>query len=293
MNELICQVTDSSGGLARDFIEQNQIREVPFYLKFKDTDYRRENLDYSLADFYRHMDEYPDDLPKTSAPNMNDWLAVFEEEHAKGFTNYLVTTISSKLSSSFQDAIMAKNFFMEKNRDVQIEVIDSNTCACGQAALEIAIAKMIKSGRSFQEIIDLIHKVVEKTNTLFVVNTLKYMQSGGRIGGAAVFVGKLVQIKPVCEFISGVVHPVKVVIGRKHSLKTMVDVAVSRITNINKMIITFQNAEFQEDIDYAVHYFRKITNFSGPIYHSVLGAVVGAHSGPGAAGIGFIEDPLS
>lgn len=289
---MICQIVDSSGSLPRDFIQRCGISEVPFYFKFDTPGYYRENVDCNLSEFYRHMTDQPNILPKTSAPNINDWLTVFETQYTKGIRHFIVSTISSKLSSSFQTAVLAKNIFVQKNGDAKVEVIDSNTCACGQAALEIAIAKMIEGGIGFQDIIAKAQRLAAHVNTLFVVNSLKYMASGGRIGGAAAFVGKLVQIKPVCEFVEGVVRPVKAVIGRKNSLKTMIDTAVLRITDIDKMIVMVQNAGFQDDIDYAISYLRKITGYAGSVHQSELGIIVGAHSGPGAAGIGFVPNPL-
>ncbi len=290
---MICQIVDSSGSLQRDFIEKHGISEVPFYFKFDAPGFYRENVDSSSGAFYKHMSDYPNILPKTSAPNVYDWLTAFEAQYARGVKEYIVSTISSKLSSSFQTAVMAKDIFTGQNSDAKVEVLDSNTCACGQAAMEIAIAKMIANGGSFQEIILKARRMAGHVNTLFVVSSLKYMAAGGRIGGAAAFVGKLVQIKPVCEFVDGVVRPVKAVIGRKNSLKTMIDAAVARITDIDRTIITLQNAEFQEDADYAVDYLRKLTGFKGPVYQSALGIIVGAHSGPGAAGIGFVPEPLA
>jgi len=289
MNKTICQIADSSGSLPRDIINQYNISEVPFYFKFDNTNYYRENIDYGQSDFYNHMEEYPDDVPKTSAPNINDWLTVFAEQHSMGVKNYIVTTISSKLSSSFQTAISAKKIFEEENNDVQIEVINSNTCACGQAALEIGIAKLIDSEIDFRKIIETIHNMVTNISTLFVVNSLIYMKAGGRIGGAAAFMGKIINIKPVCEFVDGVVHPIKAIRGRKKSLRTMVDVAVSRIIDFNKMIIVIQNAESFEDADYMCNYLREKTNYNGQIFMSNLGITVGAHSGPGSIGIGFVE----
>jgi len=291
MNKTICQILDSSGSLPRDFIKQYNISEVPFYFKFDSTNYYRENVDYEISEFYKHMEKHPDDVPKTSAPNIYDWLAMFEEQYARGAKKYIVTTISSKLSSSFQTAISAKEIFEERNNDVHIEVISSNTCACGQAALEIGIAKMIDSDRDFGDIIETIHKMVTNISTLFVVNSLTYMKAGGRIGGATAFLGKLINIKPVCEFMDGVVHPIKAIRGRNRSLKTMIDVAVSRIIDINKMIIIIQNAECQADADYICNYLRKKTNYSGQLFESNLGIIVGAHSGPGAIGIGYVEHP--
>lgn len=293
MDKYICQIVDSSGGLPRGYMKQHGISEVPFYFKFNNPDYYRENVDCGMAEFYKHMEEYPDEIPKTSAPNIYDWLTVFERKYAEGAKKYIVTTISSKLSSSFQAANLAKSIFMKKNSDVQVKVVDSNTCACGQAALEISISKMIEQDILYQDIIQAIDKTVATINTLFVVNSLKYMESGGRIGGATAFVGKLVQIKPICEFVDGVVRPIKAVIGRRSSLKKMIDVAISRMIDLDKLIITIQNAGFQADTDYAISYLRKTANFTGPIYKSELGITVGAHSGPGAVGIGFVADSLA
>lgn len=292
MRKAICQIVDSSGNLPRNFIEQYNISEIPFYFKFDKPNYYRENVDYKITEFYNHMKQYPNEIPKTSAPNIYDWLTVFEEQYARGAKKYIVTTISSKLSSSFQTAISAKQIFEERNKDIQMEVISSNTCACGQAALEIGIAKMIDSGRDFIDIVETISTMVTSVNTLFAVNSLKYMKFGGRIGGATAFLGKLIDIKPVCEFVDGVVRPIKAVRGRKNSLKTMVDVAVSRMIDINKLIIIIQNAECQEDASYIINYLGELTNYTGQIYRSDLGIIVGAHSGPGAIGIGFVRNPL-
>jgi len=292
MNKTICQIVDSSGSLPRDLIKQYNISEVPFYFKFGNTDYYRENVDYEMSEFYKHMGKHPDDVPQTSTPNIYDWLTVFKEQYASGAQSYIVTTISSKLSSSFQTAISAKRIFEESNNGVQIEVISSNTCACGQAALEIAIAKMIDSGRSFVDITEAIYKMITNISSLFVVKSLTYMKAGGRIGGAIAYLGKLIDIKPVCEFVDGAVHPIKAIRGRKKSLNAMIDVAVSRITDINKMIIAIQNAQCQEDADYMCNYLREKTNYCCEIFKSNLGITVGAHSGPGAIGIGFVEKPV-
>lgn len=292
MSNTICQIVDSSGNLPRSFIERYNIREVPFYFKFNTPEYCRENVDCTINEFYKHMEEYPDEVPTTSCPNIHDWLSVFEEQYARGVKKYIVTTISSKLSSSFQTAHSAMEIFREDNADIQMEVISSNTCACGQAALEIGIAKMIESGREFGEIIDSVYKMVADASTLFVVKSLKYMKSGGRIGGAAAFLGKLIDIKPICEFVDGVVRPIKAVRGRNHSLRAMIDTAVSRMIDMNKLIIIIQNARCREDAGYIIKYLREKTNYTGQIYDGDLGSVVGAHSGPGAIGIGFVKHPL-
>lgn len=291
MNKSIGQIVDSSGSLPRDFLKRHGICEVPFYFKFESPDYARENVDCGVDDFYRHMEEHPDEVPSTACPNVYDWLSVFERQKEKGFKALIVTTISAKLSGSFQTAVNAKRIFEDENSDMRLEVIDSNTCACGQAALEIGIAKMIERGMGFEELIDRVHKMIEKTTTLFAVHSLKYMKAGGRIGGAAAFLGGLIHIKPVCEFVDGVVRPIKAVRGRKASLAAMANVAISRAGDFGKLILVIQNARFPQDAAFLLDYMRKKTGFEGTIYKSDLGITVGAHSGPGAIGIGFVEDP--
>lgn len=292
MNKTICQIVDSSGNLPRDFIKQYNISEVPFHFKFDNPNYYCENVDYKITDFYKHMRKYPQKIPQTSAPNIYDWLKVFEEQYARGVREFIVTTISVKLSASFQTAILAKEMFEKSKNDIHMEVISSNTCACGQAALEIGVAKMIDNNRDFRDIVTTIHKLVTNVSTLFVVNSLIYMKAGGRIGGATAFWGKLISIKPICEFVDGAVRPIKAVRGRKNSLRTMIDVAVSRFVDINKLLIIIQNADCEEDADYIINYLREKTNYIGQIFKSDLGITVGAHSGPGAIGIGFVENPL-
>lgn len=289
MNKTICLVVDSSGNLSRDFLKQHNISEVSFYFKFKNTDYFKENIDYETSDFFKHMEKDPDDIPKTSAPNPHDWLSSFEEQYAKGARKYIVTTISSTLSSSFQTATIAKQIFEDKYDDIQIEVIDSNTCAGGQAALEIWIAKMILGDKKYNYIIDAIYKLLPDLNTIFVVDSLKYMNAGGRIGEAAMFLGKVINIKPISELVKGEVKVIKPMIGRKKSLRKMVDVAISRIENIYNTIIVIQNAGFQQDAEYLYDYIKETTNNKAEIFKSNLGITVGAHTGPGTMGIGFLE----
>ncbi|HWP80458.1 MAG TPA: DegV family protein [Candidatus Acidoferrum sp.] len=292
MGKAICQIVDSSGSLPRAFLRQHDIAEVPFYFKFDAPDYSRENVDLTVDAFYAHMEEYPDEVPHTACPNVYDWLTVFEAQAEKGAKSCIVTTISSKLSGSYEAALSAKKLFDEEHGDIRLEVIDSNTCACGQAALEIGIAKMIAVGMPFEELISAVRGMAAKTTTLFTVGSLKYMRAGGRIGGAAAFIGTLIHLRPICEFVEGVVHPIKAAPGRKNSLTAMADVAIGRIRDAGKLILVVQNARCQADAGYIMSYLREKTGFAGQIFSGDLGITVGAHSGPGAIGIGYVEDPL-
>lgn len=290
MSGLIRQVVDSSGNIPRDLIKKYNISEASFYFKFQDTDYVKENVDIEETNrFFQHMEENPNDIPNTAAPNIHDWLSIFGELYEEGARKFIVTTISSKLSASFQTATTAKEMFEEGHNDAQVEVINSNTCACGQAALEIWIGEMINRGKDFKAIVEKARDMIPRVNTLFTVDSLEYMQAGGRIGAAAALLGVLVNIKPVCEFVDGEVKVIRPVVGRRRSLKAMIDVAVSRIGDIQRTIIVLQNAKSPKDAEYIYQYLKQKTKEKLQVFNSNLGITVGAHSGPGSIGIGFVE----
>lgn len=178
-----------------------------------------------------------------------------------------------------------------KDDDAEIEVLSSSSCACGQAALEIKIGRMIhEEGLSWEDICLKIKSLIPGLTTLFTVKNLIYMKAGGRIGGATAFMGKLIDIKPVCEFANGVVRPIKAVRGSKKALLAMVDECCSRIKQVKNPVICTQNALCEEDESMMIEYLRSRLGHDGPVYRGILGTVVGAHSGPGSIGIGYVGE---
>lgn len=291
MNDRIAQLVDSAGSLPREILTQFRIKEVPLYFTFDHEHYYRENVDYSNLDFYIHMKEKPDQVPKTSAPNVYDWLDGFNEMYEKGYNRLIVTTIASRLSASYQNAMQARDLFLESVRDAKVNIFDSRTCACGQAALEIKIAEMIHHKQmQWEDIINRTKELIPKATSLFSVQELTYMKAGGRIGGAVAFLGKLINIKPICEFVDGVVHPIKALRCRNKALEYMANICVSRIKNACNTIIVIQNALCEKDELFLTEKLKQILGQDIHIYHSGVGTSVGSHSGPGSIGIGFLDE---
>ncbi len=291
MNERIAQLVDSAGNLPRELFEECTIKEIPLYFSFDYQHYYRENIDFSNSDFYMHMKEKSQQIPKTSAPSTYDWLKGYREMYEKGYNKFIVTTIASKLSASYQNAVLARDMFLESIKDAKIEIFESGTCACGQAALEIKIAQMINCQKlGWEDIIKLTGQLIPNAVSLFTVQELTYMLAGGRIGGAAAMLGNLVKIRPVCEFVNGVVHPVKAVRGRKKSLEYLIDTCVNRIKNVRNSVIITQHAICEEDGLFIIKELKQKLGQDIHIFQSNVGTSVGSHSGPGAIGVGFISD---
>lgn len=290
MHRRIAQLVDSAGSIPRDILEKHHIGEVAFHINFGQQQYR-ENINISSQEFYERMKKRRDQIPKTSVPGAAEWTRVFDEKYKEGYQDFIVTTIAKPLSASVQSAAIAGDAFVKDHPDTTVHILESNTCACGQAALEIKIANLIEQGElDIEELVQRVEDLLPRVVSLFSVNELTYMRAGGRIGGAAAFLGKLINIKPVCEFIDGVVHPIKAARSRKKALQIMVDEAVKRIKHPEEAVICVQHALCEDDAKFLITELRERLKFSGLIYQSPVGAVVGSHSGPGAIGIGIIED---
>lgn len=289
MKRKIAQIVDSAGSIPREILERYRIGEVPFHINFGQQQYR-ENVNISGKEFYQRMKKEPDLIPKTSAPGVYEWIEAFAQKYKDGFRDIIVTTIAQPLSVSVQSAAIAAHAFIEAYPDANVQVVETHTCACGQEVLEIRIASLIESGKlNINELVKRVEELIPQVVSLFSVNELTYMRAGGRIGGATAFLGKLIKIKPVCEFVDGVVQPIKAVRSRTKALSIMVDEAVKRIKRPEKTVICVQHAFCEENAEFLIARLREKLDFYGPIYQSPVSAIVGAHSGPGAIGIGFVE----
>jgi DegV family protein with EDD domain len=289
MQQRIAQIVDSAGSIPRDILKKYNIAEVAFYITLGEDQYR-ENISINSQVFYEHMLRQKGKIPKTSIPGPAEWVNAFKEKYKEGYRDYIVTTIAAPLSASVQSASIAADEFKVSHPDTNINIIETNTCACGQAALEIKIAKLIEQREiTLEDLVKRVKSFLPEVVSLFSVNELTYMRAGGRIGGAAAFLGKLINIKPVCEFIDGVVHPIKPVRSRQKALQTLADEAAKRITRAEEAIICVQYAICQEDAAFLIRQLREKLNYNGPIYQSPVGAVIGSHSGPSAIGIGIVQ----
>ncbi|HOQ10297.1 MAG TPA: DegV family protein [Syntrophomonadaceae bacterium] len=288
MGTRIAQIVDSAGSIPRDILDRYRIKEVAFNILLGDQQYK-ENITITGEELYERMIKQPQLIPKTAVPAVLDWIRAFKEKYEEGYRHFIVTTIAEPLSASLQSANMAARQFLQAHPEAKIYVLSSNTCACGQAALEIKIAQLIEQGQlSAEQLLKQVKEYLPRIISLFSVNELTYMHAGGRIGGATAFLGKLINIKPVCEFVDGIVQPIKPVRCRSKALITMADEAVKRVKHAEDKIICVQHALCPQDADFLITQLREKLNYTQPIYLSSVGAVVGAHSGPGAIGIGIV-----
>ena len=179
-------------------------RIVPLYVRFGDESLR-DGVDISAAEFYERL-RGSSVFPTTSQPTPGDFLACYEE--LGGYERIFSLHISARVSGTFASAETAA-----RELGARVRAIDTETASASIAMLALAIQRRLERGTSDEEIDGLVERYRHERGLLFTVDTLEFLQRGGRIGKAAAFAGTLLQVKPILSIRDGEVEPVKRVRG--------------------------------------------------------------------------------
>jgi DegV family protein with EDD domain len=277
-NSKIAVVTDSTCDLPQELIKKYNIFVIPLYVRFGDEVYK-EGIDISLEEFYTKL-KSSNIHPSTSQPSPQDFITMYQrldQEYDYIFSIH----ISSNLSGTVQSANTAKN---ELKLD-KIEIIDSLQTSIPLGMIVIEVAKFCEQERSKEKLIKFISNLIYNIRVIFTVDTLEYLQKGGRIGKAQALLGSILDIKPILGIEEGGVVPLAKVRGRKKMYHKVIEMIKEDIGD-KKINIGIVHANSQDlglklkDLMYE-HFQIQQCIFSQ------IGAVIGTHTGPGTLGVGY------
>ncbi|MBI4289527.1 MAG: DegV family protein [Chloroflexi bacterium] len=272
-------VTDSTGDIPPRLAEDLGITVVPLFVHFGNEVFR-DGVDISADEFYRRLTSGKV-LPKTAAPSPGDMAGAYAQPCKDG-QEIISIHISSKLSATYSSALLGKK---QAGENCRIEVIDSGQAAMGLGLLAIGAARRAKKGAALYDVIDWVHHAIPKCHIVGVVDTLEYLQKGGRIGKAQAFVGSLLQVKPIIGVRDGEVHPLERVRTRGKALHRLAEMAAA-FKSVHSLSV-FCSTEDPALEELAQHLGKAFPNVE--IYRSRFGPVIGAYMGPGAVGVALIE----
>jgi len=253
-------------------------RVVPLYVNFGDESYR-DGVDMTAQEFYARLPSAPT-LPTTSQPTPADFKAVYDE--LGGYERILAITIAATLSGTFQSAGLAA--------DERVRTIDSETASAGIAMLALAIQRRLDRGTTDEEVDELVERYTERHGLLFTVDTLEFLARGGRIGRAKAFAGQLLNVKPILSVRDGEVIPVKRVRGNRKAFQEFVDALESQTADVPELRIGTAHADAPERAAELAKMVRDLRPQATIEIETELGAVIGAHAGPGTVGFFWFTD---
>ncbi|MBP1572818.1 MAG: DegV family protein [Oscillospiraceae bacterium] len=257
---------------------------VPLSVHFGDEEYI-DGVTINHKQFYEKLIE-SDVLPTTSQVTPAAFSDVFKEVVESG-DDAVVLTISSKLSGTYQSAVIAAQDFGDK-----IQVVDSLTVTIGLGVLAEYALKLRDDGMNAKEIAKIITEQREKVLVIALLDTLEYLQKGGRISKTVAFAGGLLSIKPVICVKDGVVGMLGKARGSKQGNNLLVKEieAAGGVDFTKPVMLGFTGLsdhlllKYKEDSSYL--WEGNVENLS----YTTIGSVVGTHVGPGAVAVAFFKN---
>ncbi|MCG7213794.1 DegV family protein [Paenibacillus mucilaginosus] len=268
-------VTDSTADLPADIRKELGIEMVPLKVLFGSEAFA-DGVDLGPDEFYAKL-AAAGSLPTTSQPSPAEFLEVYERLAKEGDGPILSIHLASVLSGTYQSAMLASTM-VEGGADVT--VVDSRSASWGIGNMVIAAAEAAREGRSKEEILEIVRKLQEETKIYFLVDTLEYLQKGGRIGRAAALVGSLLNIKPILSLNpGGEVYSLDKVRGQKKAMNRIVELIREDFGDRPIRLIPgyTSNKETAAELQSLIAQNFDVTE----VRYGPIGPVIGTHVGPG------------
>lgn len=273
-------VTDSTADIPNDIIERLGISRVSLKVIFGETAYL-DGVEINSGQFFEKLIGSPV-LPTTSQPSPLEFMETYEkllEEDAEA--PIISIHLSAAFSGTYQSAVLGQSML---ERDADIAIIDSKSASYGFGMLVIKAAEMAAEGKSKAEILAEIERLRQDKRIYFLVDTLEYLQKGGRIGKAAALFGSILNVKPILTVDDeGMVSAVDKVRGQKKAMQRIVELFKRDFGRdpVHMMIgwahtktLALELAELaKSELD-----VRSVNE-------TEIGPVIGTHVGPGTAAL--------
>ncbi len=279
-------IADSAADLPESIIEKYDIDVFPLYVHHGDEHYK-DGVEMSADKLYENMKK--GESYKTSQVAVNDFIEKFEE-YAKQGDCVIYLSLSSELSGTYQSAVLAKNQVKEKYPDFDLALIDSKSASMG---IGLAIYNLVREhsnkNLSKDAIIEKAIYYATHMEHIFTVDDLDYLVKGGRLNKVAGFVGGILNIKPIIEIKNGKLEQLEKKKGSKRVMKRIIELVEERGSNLSEQSLGIVHADNKEVAEKLKEKIKEKTNCKEVVI-SEVGAVIGAHTGPGTYGIFFIND---
>lgn len=282
INQKIAILTDSGSDVPYDIAKEMNIFVVPLQVNYKDRSYR-DGVDIDADTMYSRLKE---EIPTTSLPLGADIDKVLQEIESQGYTHILAVVLSSGLSGTCNLLQL-----VAKESKLPMVVIDTKNIGIGSGLSVIKAAKYIKEGLSWEDLIAKVNETVLKTRVFFVLDTLEYLQKGGRIGKVTALIGYALDLRPIITCDSdGIYTTVAKARGRKVSINRCLELALEFAKESNHITIALAHGHaLDEVLKLKEHLIQKLGD-RVTLYIGQVSPALGVHTGPGLIGMGVQID---
>ncbi len=276
----VAVITDSTAYLPQEIVSELEITVVPLIVQWDGESYR-DGIDIQAEEFYERLAN-SESIPTTSQTTVGDYLEVFKSLLDQGYA-VLALPISSGISGSVESAFQAR----QELAGQPVEVVDTRLVSMALGFMVMTVARAAQAGASLEECVALVHDVYHRIGVYFTVDTLKFLNKGGRINTAKRLVGSVLNVKPLMEIRGGKIELVESVISRKKAISRMLDLVEADIDGREPVRISAFHAAADKDaemlMELAIERFHPVETVM-----TYVSPVVGTHTGPGTVSLAYM-----
>ena len=273
-------VSDSTCDIAREIAERLDVTLVPAYVLFGEESFRQ-GIDINPTQFYARL-QSSSQLPSTSQPTPRDFAERLEPLVNAG-DQVVCITVPQQLSGTYNSAVQAASQF----DDGAVTVIDAGTASVGHMLQVIAAAEDAAApDASVESVVAAATARAASGFSLAMVDTLEYLQRGGRIGKAQAFMGSILKVKPILKVVNGEVLPVDRPRNLRRGLQRLEELVREQGSSVSKLAVAYTT-----DAAPAEEIRNRLSDLVSPenAYTSQIGSAIGAHVGPGAVAVSTLS----
>lgn len=273
-------LTDTTSGLSLATANELGVYLVPQIVNFGEESYR-DDTELDSAIFLKKL-RSASELPKTAAPPPALYDEIFKEASQTG-EDIICLHPSAKLSGTIRSATVAKENFPAAN----IHIVDTEIIAGPLATLVLLAAQWARDGIPAEIIVDGIEDMMAQQKVYFLVDTLDYLQKGGRIGGARALLGKVLSVKPILTMKDGEIDQFEQTRTKKKALDRLAALVAEQAERDGDPRVCVMHSDSTVDARLLSEAIKSDLGIKSiPIYELPPAIVV--HAGPGALGVGFL-----
>lgn len=274
MKKNIRIITDGSCDFPKEIIDRVNPSIVGINVSFGEESYIG-GVEIDCETFYNKMKKSKE-LPKTSSPSPERFIKLYDCEEDE----LLVFTLTSRLSSTYSNAVLAKNMYLEENPNKRIEVIDSQSGSIGVALMILKCNELIENGKTMDEILESIDKFKKEIVFFGALDTLENAIKGGRVNPIAGRLINALNFKVIIRIEDGLVKPIDKARGGSNSLKKALEYVQNNISGSNKTMI-IAHANCPEKAEKIKQFVEENAKFK-EVLISEIGPIMGTFTSEGA-----------
>jgi DegV family protein with EDD domain len=277
-------VTDSTAYLPEEVVRQHGIEVVPLHVIVGGRDHveGRDVTAEQVADALRHYT-----IVTTSRPTPQVFAETYQRLADEGATAVVSIHLSSQMSGTIEAARLAA-----AEAQIPVEVVDSETIGMARGFAVVTAAESAAGGADMQAVLDAARSRLEPSRVLFYVDTLEHLRRGGRIGAASALLGSALAIKPILAVRGGRIVPVEKVRTSSRAVARIEAMVVEQVLKGGHVVdIAVHHLDAPARAEQIAAELRAMVPGSPMVVVVELGAVVGAHVGPGTVAIAVSPHP--